>query len=79
MPGEFRDRQNYIGSITDSVYDADYVPPPVGEMLVALDAQIAMFVSVITPINVFYVALAYASGTPCAIHINPLHYTHSSP
>lgn len=38
MPGQFRDRQNYIGSSQDSIYDADYVPPPVSEMLPALDA-----------------------------------------
>jgi len=38
LPGEFRDRQNYIGSALDSVYDAGYVPPPVSEMLPALDA-----------------------------------------
>jgi len=38
MPGEFRDRQNYIGSDQDDVYNASYVPPPVSEMVPALDA-----------------------------------------
>lgn len=38
MPGEFRDRQNYIGSEQDDVYNASYVPPPVSEMMPSLDA-----------------------------------------
>lgn len=38
LPGEFRDRQNYIGSEQDDVYSASYVPPPINEMMLALDA-----------------------------------------
>jgi Fic family protein len=38
-PGEFRTRQNYIGSNpTTTLRDASYVPPPVAEMRQCLDA-----------------------------------------
>jgi Fic family protein len=37
-PGEFRDRQNYIGSGGVPIQDARFVPPPVLEMRQALDA-----------------------------------------
>jgi Fic family protein len=35
-PGEFRDRQNWIGSSETKVEDASYVPPPVDEMIACL-------------------------------------------
>ena len=35
-PGEFRDRQNFIGSPGESVNEARFVPPPVTEMYKAL-------------------------------------------
>jgi Fic family protein len=37
-PGEFRTRQNWIGSPGSSLSDARYVPPPVEPMLASLDA-----------------------------------------
>ena len=37
-PGEFRHVQNWIGRHGCTLVDADYVPPPVPEMLEALDA-----------------------------------------
>src|SRR3984893_1450490 len=37
-PGEFRDRQNYIGSGGVPIQDARFVPPPVPEMRQALEA-----------------------------------------
>jgi Fic family protein len=37
-PGEFRDRQNYIGSPNATIADARFVPPPVPEMKQALAA-----------------------------------------
>jgi Fic family protein len=37
-PGEFRDRQNYIGAPGAAIKDARYVPPPVQEMKPALEA-----------------------------------------
>jgi len=37
-PGEFRDRQNYIGSPSATIADARFVPPPVPEMKQALTA-----------------------------------------
>jgi Fic family protein len=37
-PGEFRDRQNYIGSPSATIADARFVPPPVPEMKHCLEA-----------------------------------------
>jgi Fic family protein len=37
-PGEFRKTQNWIGPAGSTIETATYVPPPVDEMLVALDA-----------------------------------------
>jgi Fic family protein len=37
-PGQFRDRQNWIGSPGSSIEEAVYVPPPVIEMMSCLDA-----------------------------------------
>jgi Fic family protein len=37
-PGEFRRSQNWIGGLDSTPDSADYVPPPVTEMLEALDA-----------------------------------------
>ena len=37
MPGEFRITQNFIGREGSTIAEARYVPPPVGEMLMALD------------------------------------------
>jgi Fic family protein len=37
-PGEFRNLQNWIGAPGSRIADAKYVPPPVPEMLKALDA-----------------------------------------
>jgi Fic family protein len=36
-PGEFRTGQNWIGRRGDSIHEARFVPPPVPEMLAALD------------------------------------------
>jgi Fic family protein len=36
-PGEFRDRQNWIGASGSAVQDAIFVPPPTADMLQALD------------------------------------------
>ena len=36
-PGEFRDRQNWIGNSGEPIHVARFVPPPVPEMLAALD------------------------------------------
>jgi Fic family protein len=36
-PGQFRDRQNYIGNPSQGIADARFVPPPVQEMNQALD------------------------------------------
>ena len=37
-PGEFRRSQNWIGAAHSTLATADYVPPPVEDMLAALDA-----------------------------------------
>lgn len=37
-PGQFRQFQNWIGSSTDSIHDARFVPPPVPEMRECLNA-----------------------------------------
>jgi len=36
-PGEFRDRQNWIGNPGEPIHAARFVPPPVPEMMAALD------------------------------------------
>ena len=37
MPGEFRNRQNWLGPPQSKIEDATYVPPPVPEMMELLD------------------------------------------
>jgi Fic family protein len=59
-PGEFRMRQNWIGTRYSQPHDADFVPPPVAEMLDSLDA--------------FEKYLHMSSDLPPLVRIGLIHY-----